>query len=189
MKKISTKTWILAGVMLVVVFLLTWLICITNKSDSGYVVFWNLGDVGVYVSAVLLGGPLGALVSGLGSALGDLAAGQSGYAIATFFIKGIMALLLSWYAKRGHTLMHLIKSVCVSGGFMVLGYFIYDLVIRNNYTFAALGLPFNILQGIASGLISVLVLFLLGGKSYRQGDGFHYAKSNGYQNQAKRNLK
>ena len=189
MKSFTRKDWILAAVMLVLVTGLTALLRldVTYKTETyGY---FTLGDPAVYVSAALLGGPLGALVAGIGSALADLFAGHASYAWGSFFIKGLMALLFAWYVRRGHTLMHLIKGVCIGGGTMIVLYFLYDLIIRNDYLYAAIGLPFNLLQALAGGLLSVAVLFFVGGKSYRLGNGFRSEKIGGTPSATKRTLK
>ncbi|MDR1619729.1 MAG: ECF transporter S component [Clostridiales bacterium] len=175
MKQMTTKKIVTIIVLFVVTTLLTWLVSIRIHGANGQgaaMGYWTLGDVGVYLCGALLGGPLGALVAGTASALGDvLVKGQAIYAPATLMIKAGMAALFIWYAKKGNSALHLIKSIALSGALMVVCYFLYDLVIRGDYTTAAIGLPINLLQIIGS-FIAVPVLFLLGGKNYRQGDGF-----------------
>ncbi len=188
MKKADNKTLILAAVMFVVILLLTWLLRIDIHYQEALAGYWTLGDVGIYVAAALLGGPWAALAAGLGSAFADIFAGQAVYAPASLVIKAIMAFVFAAFAKRGHSLLHLVKSVCYSGGVMVLGYFLYDLIIRGNYALAAIGLPFNLLQLIAGGVIAVPVLFLMGGKTYRQGNGFTVRKDD-FPTTTKRQLK
>lgn len=175
MRTIDKKTWILAGVMLVVVVLLTWLLridipySVETEPDmtAGYI---TLGDVGVYVSAMLLGGPLAAVVSAIGSLVADFIAGHGGYAFASLIIKAVMALIVGWQLKKAETFMQRVKALLLAGLWMVLGYFLFDLVIRGNYLIAAVGLPFNVLQVVACGAIAALVLFLTGGKPYRKED-------------------
>lgn len=179
MRQVDKKTWILTGIMFVVVFLLTWLLRVDipygeTAKAAGY---WTLGDVGIYVAVMLLGGPLGALASGLGACLADIVAGHASYAIATLIIKAVMALLIGWHLKRGTSLIHRVKTVCLAGGMMTLLYFLYDLVVRGNYLVAAIGLPFNVLQAIACGIIAVLVLFLTRGKSYHRDDSLASSQS------------
>jgi len=50
---------------------------------------------------------------------------------------------------------------------MIVLYFVYDLVFRD-YVMAALGLPFNVLQLVAGGVVAVPVLKFLRRKSYDQ---------------------
>ncbi len=172
MRRPDNKTLILTGILFLVIILLTCLLRFDihhQDKPSGY---WTLGDIGIYIAVALLGGPWAALAAGLGSALADVFVGQAIYAPASLVIKAGMALVFASYLKRGHTLLHLVKSVGMAGGIMIGGYFFYDLIFRGDYILAAIGLPFNILQLIGSGIIAVPVLFLMGGKNYRQGAGF-----------------
>lgn len=189
MKSITKKQWILAAIMLVVVTASTALLRLNiTFQETSVIGYWTLGDAAVYISAALLGGPLGALVAAIGSALADLFAGHSVYALGSLVIKGVMALLFAWYARKGHTFMHLIKAVCLCSGWMVAAYFLYDLIFRGNYLYAAFSLPFNMLQALASGLIATVILFFVGGKTYRSGEGFHKPKDSDSA-QSKRTLK
>lgn len=172
MRRPDNKTLILTGILLVVVVLLTCLLRFDIHHQEKLAGYWTLGDVGVYIAAALLPGPWAALAAGVGSALADIFVGQAIYAPASLIIKAGMALMLFSRLRRGHTLLDLVKSVAVAGGIMIGGYFFYDLIIRGDYVLAAISLPFNILQLIGSGLIAVPVLFLMGGKNYRQGGGF-----------------
>ncbi|MDL2258917.1 ECF transporter S component [Eubacteriales bacterium OttesenSCG-928-K08] len=189
MKKIDRKTWILAGVMLIVITLLTWLLRADIKHGEKALGYWTMGDVGIYVAAALLGGPLSAIVAALGSMFADLFAGHAVYAVGSFLIKGVMAYFVAWHIKRGSTLVHLIKSVSFGGIWMVVAYFLYDFALYGNYADAAIGLPINILQVVACGIVAVLVLFLLGGKSYRSGNGFFAGKASQPSANSKRALK
>lgn len=170
MKKIATRTWILAGILFVVTTLVTWLLRVDITIAEETAGYWTIGDAAVYASAALLGGPLGALASALGSALADILAGQAIYAPASFVIKGLMALLTCFLLKRGESRdwLYLVKIVGIAGGMMTLLYFLYDLVLRGNYTMAALGLPFNLLQLIAGGVLGVPVLKFLRRPSYEK---------------------
>ena len=172
MRRPDNKTLILTGILFVVIVLLTCLLRFDIHHQGKLAGYWTLGDVGVYIAAALLGGPWAALAAGVGSAFADIFVGQAIYAPASLIIKAGMALAFASHSKRGHTVLHLIKSVAVGGGIMIGGYFFYDLIIRGDYILAAISLPFNILQLIGSGLIAVPVLFLMGGKNYRQGGGF-----------------
>lgn len=173
MNKLDKKKLILIVVLFAITVLLSWLPSflypVQDGKPGGY---WNLGDVGVYLSAALLGGPWGALIAAVGAALADLIKSQAIYAPATLVIKAAMALLFGWHVRQGTTILHIAKSVGYCGLLMTLGYFLYDLILRGSYQIAAIGLPLNLLQVIASGLVAVPVLFLIGGKSYRQGNGF-----------------
>ena len=187
MRRPDNKTLILTGILLVVVVLLTCLLRFDIHYQGKLSGYWTLGDVGVYIAAALLGGPWAAVAAGVGSALADIFVGQAIYAPASLIIKAGMALVFASRLRHGHTLLDIVKSVAVAGGIMIGGYFFYDLIIRGDYVLAAIALPFNILQLIGSGLIAVPVLFLMGGKNYRQGGGF--GSRDDFYTQSKRQLK
>ncbi|OQB24711.1 MAG: hypothetical protein BWY11_00934 [Firmicutes bacterium ADurb.Bin182] len=159
------KKLILAACLFTATLLITWILRIPLDIKRGEVsagAYINLGDIGVFAAAVLLGGPIGALTAALSSAFADLFVGSAVYALPTLIIKGGMALLAAKLIKRDYAWRNLAKAVCVSGAVMMLGYFFFDLVIMGNYEVAALSLPYNALQAIANGLISLPVLKIIG---------------------------
>ena len=61
--------------------------------------YFNVGEIMVYVSALLLGPGLGAVAGGIGSALSDAVSGfATTYAPGTLIIKGLEALIVSYVA-------------------------------------------------------------------------------------------
>ena len=79
-----------AGVLAAAIVLLTTLVSIPIPGGLGYV---NLGDMGVLLAGMLLGGGWGALCAGVASAISDVLLGYTIYAPATFVIKGLVALV------------------------------------------------------------------------------------------------
>ena len=67
----------------------TLIIRITTMGN-GYI---HLGDAFVVLSGILLGPVSGALAAGIGSAFADVFAGYIQYAVATFIIKALMAMI------------------------------------------------------------------------------------------------
>ncbi len=69
---------------------------ISITATGGY---FDVGEIMVYTSALMLGPYLGAFAGGVGSAVSDLVAGPV-FAPGTLFIKGIEAFLVGFIAKR-----------------------------------------------------------------------------------------
>lgn len=189
MNRISTKKIILIVIMFVITLVLTWLVRVDIHNQDQLAGYFNLGDAGIYISVALLGGPWGALIAAVASALADIFVGQIVYAPASIVIKAAMAFLFAALLKRGSNIVALTKNILVSSIVMVLGYFVFDLVIRGSYALAAIGLPINILQAFASAIIAVPVLFLVGGKSYSRGEGFTKSKDSFSSSSGTRRLK
>lgn len=145
----------------------------------GYI---HLGDGFVLLCGVVLGPIPGALAAGIGSMFSDIFSGYVSWAPATLIIKamtgGIAGLLF-------HRLQYTVKNAksryaaIIIGGIvgealMVFGYFVYEAMLAalgsgsfNQATLAAgiassaTGIPFNIVQGVAGIIISVLLLPIL----------------------------
>ena len=138
---------------------------ITVPLPNGY---FNTGDVFVLLSGWFLGPLYGAAAAAVGSALADVLSGFAFYAPATFFIKGIDA-VLAWLVCKA--MKPLLKkpsldficrgvSAIAAETFMVLGYFLFESAL---YTFAggAAALLGNTLQGTLCSVCAVLISTLL----------------------------
>lgn len=158
MKDKTIKRIALGGILAAATILLTTLVSIPIPGGLGFV---NLGDAGVLTAAFLLGGPWGALCGGAASALSDLLLGYGAYAPATFLIKGGMALFLGTFVKHCDTWKKCFVVAAIAEGIMVLGYFIFDLVVFAQYSIAAQEIPVNLAQGLVCGALgAVLIRYL-----------------------------
>ncbi len=155
---------ILTAVMLVLTFGITALVRIDihsiteagTNADAG--VYVSLGDVCVYASVLLLGGPWGALVSAVGSAVADIVVGSYDYIIGSILIKGGMAFFVSAFCLKCDSWKRCLVIAALTETIMALGYFLYNLLIRAQYSVAALELPLDLAQGIVCGAVGMLIL-------------------------------
>ena len=147
-----------AGVLAAAIVLLTTLVSIPMPGGFGYI---NLGDVGVLLAGMLLGGGWGALCAGAASALSDVLLGYTVYAPATFVIKGLMA-LIAFYgfkalsAKTG-SLTARILSGAAAELWMVLGYYLFEGCLYG-FVPSAVNIPANGVQGAAGLILGVLLV-------------------------------
>ena len=150
----NTKTLVLCGFGMAVIFVLTAFIAIPI-GQFGYI---NLGDCGVMLFASLLNPVLAFLCGGIGSALSDLYLGYSQYAIFTFIIKGFEAITIAFlYQKirgKAKPLSYLLGVFII-----VIGYFLTDTILLQNATAAFGGVTFNLLQGMISFIIAAITSF------------------------------
>jgi uncharacterized membrane protein len=115
-----------AGVLAAAIILLTALVSIPMPGGLGYI---NLGDAGVLLAGVLLGGGWGALCAGVASAISDVLLGWGVYAPATFIIKGLVALLAGLLfraaAKKNFRYVFLFVAALI----VQLGYFLFETLL------------------------------------------------------------
>ncbi len=145
-----------------IVFIATFVVQI--PAVFGYI---NLGDCFILLCGAFLSPVYAFAAAGVGSALADLLFGFTLYAPATFFIKGLMALLMGICAKKGKLTIG--KALCLSlvcEAFMVAAYFLYECFVLGYGLAAISAVPYNAFQG-AIGAIAFTVIYAIISKNKR----------------------
>ena len=145
----NTKRLALSGQLCGITLLLT-LLSIPLPSGYGYV---NLGDAGVFLSASLLPGGLGALAVGVGAALADLILGWPVYAPVTLLVKGLTAFLAGMIlrvVKKGGAVLSVLCCLLIP-----FGYFLYETVLLTAPV-AALNIFPNTIQAVIGAVLGTL---------------------------------
>ena len=150
----STKKITYAAIAAAIVFLVTWTVKLPVPGTSG--AYLNFGDVVITVTAFLLGGPAAAGAAACGSFLADLATGSAIYAVPTFFIKGLMALVCGAVSRKKTTRGYILSGFA-GGAVMVAGYGLFELFFFGA-AYAAVSLPFNLIQWFAGAGAAVVLL-------------------------------
>ena len=127
---------------------------------NGYL---NLGDCIVLLAGWMLSPALGFLSAGLGSALADVISGYVTYAIPTFIIKGLMALIALYGFKLlnkrlGEVLSRIISGISAEIT-MILGYYLFEGFLYG-FIPSAVNIPANAVQGVAGLVLGVLLIKL-----------------------------
>ena len=120
---------------------------------NGYI---HLGDCFCLIAGWILG-PIGALASGIGSALADLAAGYAVYIPATFAVKAGMTLIAILPCRQKISLLRCALAAVLAELFMVLGYFLFEWAVYG-IGGALPAISGNLLQA-AGGILTSLVLW------------------------------
>lgn len=171
----KTKYWIFAGILVAAVFVLTFTIKI--PLFTGY---FNIGDVVIMLASILFGKGIGFLSGSFGSALSDVASGYLIYAPFTFIIKGLEGYICGLVfeklsEKKNRKEIGFILSTILSGIWMAAGYFLSEAFVLKyissalnvnrelqfGFKVALVNLPFNLLQGILSAVISIILVVSL----------------------------
>ncbi len=164
MKKSQQRLLMLAGAALVITFAVTALLRVDvafteQLADAG--VYATLGDVCIYASVLVLGMPWCVVVSAVGMALADLVIGSNSYIIGSLLIKAGMAYFLAAFCQQCDSWKRCFAVAGIAEGIMVVGFFIYDLLIARQVIVALQALPVNVVQGIVCGALGAVVLHYL----------------------------
>ena len=156
--KFSTKDLVETALLTTLVFVATAFITIRLPilSSGGLV---HLGNVILFAAAILFGKKKGAIAGAVGMAIFDLSSGWALWAPFTFIVRGIMGYIVGTIAysnnKNGDNFLINILAVFVSGIWMIIGYYITEVILYGNLLAPVASIPGNITQlvvGLVLGL-------------------------------------
>ena len=161
----------LVAIMTAVVAVFTMVIRIPSPI-GGYI---SLCDAAVSFAAYAFGPFTGLIAGGLGAAFADLIGGFPQWALISFIVHGVEALLMGLVVRKDSTsipmliIAALIAVIVVSGGYLLLTT-LFGLTV---FSEAILEVPGNIVQS-AVGAVLGLVLYSGVRKAYRQLDDLRW---------------
>ncbi|MGB8454041.1 MAG: ECF transporter S component [Anaerocolumna sp.] len=162
----KTLKIVIAALMAAMTCIATMIIKIPSPT-SGYI---HLGDGLVLLSGIILGPIYGGLAAGIGSMFSDLFSGYAGYALATFLIKALAAVVGSFifhalnvfFAKSGLKIVPVLFAGIGGGVVVTTGYFIFEAFLMGLGTAAAFtGVPFNLIQNVFGVIVAAILMPLL----------------------------
>ncbi len=164
MKKRSVylRNLVMAALFAALIFVSTRFFQIPIPATGGYI---HPGDCLCLLAAWLLPLPYGIAASAVGTMLADLLSGYVIYALPSFIIKALVALVAGLLFRALYRNVPTFKKMllpCLISGFcgeifMVLGYFFFSAVIRGNGLSAAVSIPSDAVQA-AFGIVTATIL-------------------------------
>ena len=122
---------------------------------NGYV---HCGDAVIYLAAAVLPLPYAAGAAAVGGALADLMSGYAVYALPTFLIKGMLALVFSAVGGTRKLEKRRILAMLLCGIVSVIGYWITAVILYGGWAAQfAETVPGNCVQAVGSGIVYAVV--------------------------------
>jgi len=149
MKSKNTKIIVLSALLAAIITVCTRFTAIPIFGGTGYV---HIGDAFVFLAAALLPMPYALGAAAIGGALADLFSGFVVYIFPTAIIKALMALM--FFGKKTGKLISKknLFSVLLGISVLVVGYYIAEVIIYQNFVSPLTGMLWNLFQGIFSGI-------------------------------------
>jgi len=157
MKGMNTKDLTRLAVLIALTTVMTMVIHIPTIGTNGYL---NLGDMVVFLSAMILGKKGGFIVGGFGSALADMLLGYTHYAPITFIVKGFEGFIAGLILETRLGKSKPIIATAIGGLWMALGYYIAEIFMYGAKA-ALAAIPGNIMQGLFGAVTAVLLFMAL----------------------------
>ena len=149
----TTKELVITGLSIALVFVATCFINIRLPIGQGGLI--HLGNVPLFLIAILFGKKIGALAGAFGMGLFDLMGGWTPWAPATFVIVGLMGYIVGWIAEHKDDMTGYVLAILAACSIKIVGYYIAEGFIYGNWIAPVTSIPGNLVQ---IGVAAVLVL-------------------------------
>lgn len=149
----SIKSLVRYAILIALTVVMTMVIQIPTVGTQGYL---NLGDMVVFLAAMVLGRKGGFIVGGFGSAMADLLLGFTHYVPITLIVKGLEGFIAGSILETKVGKKRPIIATSIAGMFMAAGYFIPETFMYG-IGGALASVPGNIMQGLLGAIASVVL--------------------------------
>lgn len=156
--KISTKDIVINGLLVAIVFVATYFIQLRLPiSVNGGLI--HMGNVALFAIAIVFGPRKGAVAGAFGMGLFDVLSGWLSWAPFTFIIRGVMGYIIGYFAFKGKEkskgVLYSVIGILVSSVWMIVGYYITEVILYGNLFAPVTSIPGNITQ-LVIGLIAAV---------------------------------
>jgi uncharacterized membrane protein len=117
----------------------------------------HLGNVPLFIAALVYGKKTGAIAGAFGMGLFDLISGWAVWAPFTFIIVGTMGFVVGLIAEKVPGNRYLVNSLAIATALIikVVGYYFAEVILYGNWIQPFGSIPGNILQVVIAGIIVV----------------------------------
>ena len=162
MTNVRSKTLdlVICALFIALTYVATWLINIRLPlAGSGGLI--HLGNVPLFVGAMLFGRKIGAAAGAFGMGLFDLMSGWPAWAPFTFVIVGTMGYSVGFMAEKKpihNATANNIVSILLALIIKVVGYYAAEVILYGNWAAPLGSIPGNVLQVGVAGIIVLLFI-------------------------------
>lgn len=158
-KKIDIKEITITGLFIALVFVFTAFINIRLPigGNGGLI---HLGNIPLFIAAIIFGKKTGCIAGGVGMALFDLLSGWTIWAPFTLVIVGLMGYVVGYIAEKSEkrkTLAYIL-AIIIACLIKVVGYYIAEVILYSNLVAPLASIPGNIIQVSFAGIVTLLIV-------------------------------
>lgn len=156
----KTYDLVICALFIALTFVATWLIQIRLPlMGSGGLI--HLGNVPLFVGAMLFGRKTGAVAGAFGMGLFDLFSGWTAWAPFTFVTVGAMGYVTGLMAEKkpfSNQTINDAVSIVLALIIKIIGYYIAEVVLYGNWIVPLGSIPGNVVQVVTAGVIVLAII-------------------------------
>jgi len=118
----------------------------------------HLGNVPLFMAAMLYGKRTGAITGAVGMGLFDVLSGWATWAPCTFVVVGLMGFTVGAITEKKKSITCRILAIIAALAIKIVGYYVFESVLYHNWVAPLGSIPGNIIQvGVAGIVVLVLI--------------------------------
>ncbi len=147
----------ITAICIVLVYVFTAMVNITfpGAGDGGLM---HMGNIPLFISAILFGRRTGAIAGGVGMALFDLLSPWAIWAPFTLVIVGLMGYIVGAIAEKHRSIPWLALAMLLACAVKVGGYYVAEGIIYGNWIVPVVSIPANIIQVAIGAAVTLAVI-------------------------------
>lgn len=118
----------------------------------------HLGNVPLFICAILLGKKRGAIAGGVGMGLFDLLSGWVTWAPFTLVIVALMGFSVGLITEKRRKLPWYILAFAVATVIKIVGYYFAEVILYKNWIVPFASIPGNIIQVVTAAILVCIVI-------------------------------
>ena len=156
-ENIKTRNLVITALFAALICVITAFLHIPTGLNGGYI---HLGDILIYLSAVLLPTPYAMISAAIGAGLSDALSGGMLWVLPTIIIKPVMVL---FFTSKDNNIIckRNISAVFLAGIVGWFGYYLAGGIISGNFIAPLATFFMELIQPIASGIIFLMLSYSL----------------------------
>ena len=118
----------------------------------------HLGNVPLFIMAILFGKKTGAIAGGVGMGLFDLLSGWTAWAPFTFIIVGIMGYVVGVMTEKHDQYGWKVAAIFAAFVIKIVGYYIAEIILYGNFIAPISSVPGNVVQIAVAAVVVLIVI-------------------------------
>ena len=118
----------------------------------------HLGNVPLFVAAILFGKRTGMIAGGIGMGLFDLLSGWTLWAPFTLVIVGCMGLVVGAITEKRKNMGFIVLALIAACAIKIVGYYFAEVVIYGNWVVPFTSIPGNLIQIGVAAVITLIII-------------------------------
>ena len=118
----------------------------------------HMGNIPLFLGAILYGKKTGMLSGAIGMGLFDLLSGWVAWAPFTFLIVGCMGFVVGLVTEKQKSFGRCTAAIVLALAIKVVGYYVAEVILYHNFLTPAASIFGNVMQVCMAGIIVLLIL-------------------------------